>query len=80
MTPRQEPRTLGIQKEIERLLRPLMADEQMELLGRIAAHITDSYPGSDRQLTSVFGQSYVAEKTYMARQRNLHRQDERGIS
>jgi hypothetical protein len=86
MTPRLQDRKLAIQLEMERQLRGLMAEEAVEVLARIMAHVVNRDPSQFPTLTELFRNAFAAEHQYLAEcrhraaQKRADDERERGIS
>jgi hypothetical protein len=68
MISRHEPRSLVIQQNIEKLLQPLLAQEQVEILARIMGHIIARDTHQDQQLKILFGEAFNAEYKFLRQQ------------
>jgi hypothetical protein len=74
-------RKLGVQLEIERLLRPFLVIERAEILARVSAHSATPHSQDFPQFTEHFKATFAAEHAYLAEcHRHAHRQREEGIS
>jgi hypothetical protein len=63
------PRQETIQSSIEYQLRPLLAQEAVEILARTMAHIVNRDPRQFPQLTDLFREAFSAEHKYLNSQR-----------
>jgi hypothetical protein len=73
MTP-LHPRQQTIQSSIEFQLRPLLAQEAVEILARTMAHIVSRDIRQLPQLTTLFREAFTAEQNYLIQLRTRHQE------